>query len=213
MKKKRDVDAQAGAVVAEYGQSVDATQSLRDVLRILKCSKEGLHSAYRVGSRVYGCATAESDSDYLAVLNTRGGKSDLLFRPGINITVHTVDTFQTALDEHSIFALECLFAPPRAVLKQGPPFPFKLDKQKLIERVKKTSESDRQKARRLFEVEWEPSKKKLYHSIRVLLFAKQILSQGRIYDFGEANPVWASIRDNDSLEWADYEAAYKAPLL
>lgn len=213
MKKQRQVDMQADAVAAEYGQSVDATQSLRDVLRILKCSKDGLHSAYKVGSRVYGCHTAESDSDYLVVLNTRGGRSDLLFRPGINITVHTLDTFRTALDDHSIFALECLFAPPRAVLKQGPPFPFKLDKQKLIDRAKKTSDSDRQKAEKLFDVEWEPSKKKLYHSIRVLLFAKQILSRGRIYNFGEANPVWASLRDNDSLEWADYEATYKAPLL
>jgi len=174
-----------------------------DILGILKAKDAEVHSLFRVGSRVYGCATEASDEDFLVVLFK--GKQDLVFRPGINITVHTVESFQAALDRHSIFALECLFSPPETRLKSGRPFPFKLDRKKLIERATETSASDRRKAEKLFTAEWEPSKKKLYHSIRVLMFARQILDKGRIYDFGEANTVWTAIRDNESLDWADYQ--------
>ncbi len=177
--------------------------ALQDLLHILKCTDEDLHSAYRVGSRVYGCATEASDSDYCVVRSARSGRSDLVFRPGVNITVHTVDTYQTALNEHSLFALECLYAPPGAVLKQGPQLPFKLNVDILLDRVRKTSESDWRKATKLWEDELDASQKKLYHSIRVLMFARQIIQHGRITNFSEANDVWSEAKE--SVDWTEFE--------
>lgn len=175
---------------------------IQDILHILKCSDGDLRSVYRVGSRVYGCATETSDSDYCVIRNVGAGRSDLVFRPGINITVHTVDTYQRALNDHSLFALECFYAPPSAVLKQGPVFPFKLNLGLLIDKVRQTSESDWRKATKLWEDELEASQKKLYHSIRVLMFARQIALHGRITNFSEANEVWSAVRE--SVDWEEF---------
>jgi hypothetical protein len=177
--------------------------SYPDLLGILKCTDADVHSLFRCGSRVYGCATEASDEDFLVVLTKPGAKQDLLFRPGINITIHTAQSFQEAMSRHSIFALECFFSPPGTRLKDGPAFPFRLNIGRLMVQAVDTSESDWNKAVKLWEDELDASQKKLYHSIRVLMFARQLIQHGRILDFGEANPVWAQVKE--SIEWEPFE--------
>lgn len=172
-----------------------------DILTFLKVPDEAVHSVFLVGSRVYGCATEASDEDFLVVLHQ--GKRDLVFRPGINITLHTVESFEASLAGHSMFALECLFAPKEARLKDGPAFAFKLHRARLVDKSGETADADWKKATKLWEDELDASQKKLYHSIRVLMFARQILEHGRIVDFGEANEVWAKVKE--SIEWEEFE--------
>ena len=180
--------------------------SYQTLLGILKVSDAEVHSLFRVGSRVYGCDTWASDEDFVAVLHE--GKKDLRFRHDINITVTNVAAFQASVDAHSIFALECVFAPSETVLKAGSPFAFKLDRAKLANKAIATSAKDYTKAVKLFAVELDPSKRKLYHSLRVLLFARQIFECGRIEDFGQANTGWTDIWTNPSTDLADYLAVY-----
>lgn len=174
------------------------------LLGILDCGDGDVHSLFRSGSRVYGCARVNSDEDFVAVLSKRDAKQDLVFRPNINIIVHTVASFQEALDNHNVLALECLFARPEAKLKEGhPPFPFTLKVGKLSEQACEKSLSDCKKAQKLFAEAPGVGRKKLYHSIRVLMFARQIIGNGRIVDYGEANEIWEDIETRGDA-WESY---------
>ncbi|AUX46676.1 hypothetical protein SOCE26_081830 [Sorangium cellulosum] len=183
--------------------------SLSTVLRVLGHTDGEVHSVFRAGSRVYGTATAASDEDFVAILARRDAKQDLAFSPGVNVVVHGLDTFRSALAEHSVFALECLFLPPEHRLKETrPAFPFKLDRKKLAASAASRSASDFKKAGARFDEEPAASKKKLFHALRVPLFAVQIAEAGAIHDYGAANPYLREIVASDSLDWEEYRRVY-----
>ncbi|WP_437965807.1 hypothetical protein WMF04_40220 [Sorangium sp. So ce260] len=183
--------------------------SLSTVLRVLGRADGEVHSIFRTGSRVYGTATATSDEDFVAVLARRDARQDLAFSPGINVVVHGLDTFRDALGEHSVFALECLFLPPEHRLKETrPPFALKLDRKKLAASASSRSASDFKKAGARFNEEPEASKKKLFHALRVPLFAVQIAETGALHDYGAANPYWHEIAADERLDWEDYRKTY-----
>ncbi|WP_437333386.1 hypothetical protein [Sorangium sp. So ce394] len=183
--------------------------SLSTVLRVLRRNDGEVHSVFRAGSRVYGTATAASDEDFVAVLARRDAKQDLAFAPGVNVVVHGLDSFRHAIAEHSVFALECLFLPPEHRLKGArPPFAFKLDRRKLAASAASRSASDFKKAGARFDDEPEASKKKLFHALRVPLFAVQIAETGAIHDYGAANPYWREILADERLDWEPYRATY-----
>jgi predicted nucleotidyltransferase len=179
------------------------------LLRILGRPAAEAHALFRCGSRVYGTATATSDEDFVAVLARRDAKQDLLFRDGVNVVIHGLDTFRDALAGQSVFALECLFlAPEHRLLESKPAFTFKLDRAKLAASATARSTSDFKKAARQLEDEPLASKKKLFHALRVPMFALQIARSGRIVDYGQANLYSAAIRDHESTDWEDYERLY-----
>lgn len=158
---------------------------------------------------MYGTAGPDSDHDYLVVLADPGQKQDLLFGDNVNVVVHGAKSFQAALDEPSVFAFEGAFAPPEHRLKEPvPPFSFKLDRKRLAESAAARSLSDYQKAQKRFSDELTPSKKKLFHSIRVPLFALQLARTGRIGDFAEAAEHYVEIFTHPSEDFADYERTY-----
>lgn len=164
---------------------------------------------FRCGSRVYGTATATSDEDFVAVLARRDAKQDLLFRDSVNVVIHGLDTFREAIAGQSVFALECLFlAPEHRLIDAKPPFTFKLDRGKLAASAVARSTSDFKKASKLLDEEPIASKKKLFHSLRVPMFALQIARSSRIVDYGQANHHWAAIRDHESTDWDDYQRLY-----
>ena len=180
-----------------------------DVLRHLRRSDAEIHSACRCGSRVYGTAGPSSDEDFFVVLADPRAKQDLLFRGGANFVVHGLGSFRDALADQSVFALEGLFAPPAHRLKEGrPPVPFTLDRGKLAASASARSASDFAKAARTFEDEPRAAKKKLFHALRVPMFARQIATRGRLTDFAEARPLWIEIAARTETTWAPYEAAY-----
>lgn len=179
------------------------------ILRLLGRPAAEVHALFRCGSRVYGTATATSDEDFVAVLARRDAKQDLLFRDGVNVVIHGLDTFREAIAGQSVFALECLFlAPEHRLVEPRPAFAFKLDRAKLAASASARSTSDFKKAAKQFEEEPLASKKKLFHALRVPMFALQIARGGRISDYGQANPHWAAIRDHESTDWEDYEQGY-----
>jgi hypothetical protein len=180
-----------------------------ETLRHLRREDGEIRYLCRAGSRVYGTAGPGSDEDFTVVLNDKAARQDLLFRGGANFVVHGTGTFQKALSDQSVFALECLFAPPEHRLKDArPPFAWKLDREKLVASATSRSGSDWKKAARTFEDEPKPAKKKLFHAIRVLMFARQIVTKGRISDFAEAAPLWAEIRDRHEDGWEPFDRDY-----
>src|SRR5262249_6044939 len=114
-----------------------------------------------------------------------------------------------ALADQSVFAVECFFLPPEHHLKTPrQPFVYKLDRQRLAESAGGRSTSDFKKAARTFAEEPLPAKKKLFHALRVPMFALQIARSGKISDYGEATPMWREIKANESEDWEVFERAY-----
>lgn len=179
------------------------------LLQILKVPDGAVRAAFRVGSRVYGTAGPTSDHDYLVVLEKRDQKQDLLFGPDINVIVHGLHSFQAALDEGSVLAFEAVFTPPPHRLKEPrPPFSFKLDRIRLVESAISRSTSDFEKARKRFSEEPEASRKKLFHSLRVLLFARELARTGRLADYAAANEHFEEIMSDPSRDMGPCEARY-----
>jgi hypothetical protein len=180
-----------------------------ELLRVMGRADRELAAVFRAGSRVYGTASPTSDEDFVAVLARPGAKQDLVFGKDVNVVVHGMGTFQAALDDHSVFALECLFLPPEHRLKAPPrPFSFTLDRIRLAASAGARSEADFKKAGKRFDDEPDASKKKLFHALRVPMFALQVAREGRITDYGEATGLWREIAERADPGWEAYEAAY-----
>jgi predicted nucleotidyltransferase len=180
--------------------------SVGTLASILRIESKDVRLACRVGSRVYGTAGPTSDEDFVVVLSKPGQKQDLAFADGINIVVHGVGTFQQALDDQSVFALEGFFAPSEHVLVAAkPPFKYSLDQRKLAISATEKSRADWQKGIKKFLDEPGPSRKKLFHSLRVPAFALQVSKSGKLTDFTIANAWFEDIMTgpDDDVAWYD----------
>lgn len=169
-----------------------------EILRHLRRPDADVHSVLRCGSRVYGTAGPAPDEDFVVILAQKDAKQDLLFRGGANFVIHGVESFRRAIADQSVFALECLFLPPEHKLKETRgTFTYAPDKKKLAASASARSEADFAKAARTFDDEPTAARKKLFHALRVPMFARQIAARGRIVDYGEARGLWEEIRDAD----------------
>lgn len=183
--------------------------SLDKLVSILRVGVTDVRAAYRVGSRVYGTAGPKSDEDFLFVLSKPGQKLDLAFGDDINIVVHGVATFQQALDDQSVFVLECFFASAEHVLVvPRPAFGYKLDKKKLSISATEKSNADWQKAKKTFLDEPGPARKKLFHSLRVPVFALQIAKTGKLGDYAVANAWYKDIVSGPDDDFGWYEQRF-----
>lgn len=180
------------------------------LLQVLRVSGEDVRAAYRIGSRVYGTAGPTSDDDFVFVLSKPGQKQDLAFAEGINIVVHGIATFQKALDDQSVFALECHFAPREQVLVvPRPAFKYTLDRKKLAVSATEKSNADWQKGKKNFLDEPGPSRKKIFHSLRVPAFALQVAKTGKISDFTNANGWYKEIVAGPDDDFTWYEERFE----
>lgn len=184
---------------------------LQELCEQARLERTALRAVFRVGSRVYGTATPESDEDFLVVLARRDARQDLLFFPNLNVILHGADSFQRALEEHSIMALEAHFAPaPHRLLEPRPPFSFKLDRKRVMASASERARSDFAKARKTFEAEPDAARKKVFHALRVAMFARQIAQHGKLSRFDEASHLMALLRGIPSWEPV---AQFTEPLL
>lgn len=176
-----------------------------ELLKTINLTDQAIHAVYCCGSQVYGTANHQSDNDFVVILSNRKAKQDLIFKDQVDVIVHGIDSFNESLSKHNLFALECLFLPKQFCLKEPRPvFDFKLNREKLIDSVTAKSLADFLKAKNQFEDNLESSKKKLFHSIRLLMFAIQILKYGKINDYTQANHYWTEIQNNDMIDWESY---------
>jgi hypothetical protein len=179
------------------------------ILKHLRRADAEVHSVFRCGSHVYGTAGPGSDEDFVVVLAAPGAKKDLLFRGGANFVIHGQDSFRAAIAEQSVFAIECLFLPSEHKLKETRgAFAYKPDKRRLAESAIARSDADFAKAARTLSDEPRAAKKKLFHALRVPIFAFQITERGRIVDYGAANHHYRAIMARDDAAWDGYEAAF-----
>lgn len=152
---------------------------------------------YVFGSRVYGTATVESDYDIIVVANSMNEATEIRYED-LNIHVHTPDKFMRELKDLDMHNLECVFAPDRAKILERVNYAdanFKVNPEQMKYKAMNQSFNSFHKAKmRIYDTDVQYGTKSLFHSMRILLFAKQILKYGRIEDFSEANPFWDDIK-------------------
>lgn len=173
-------------------------------------------ACYMYGSRVYGTFQHDSDWDYLGIKES-ANSGKVYFQANINFREMSREHFQSLVDRHNIFALECLFAPERFVIsKPQIPWNFELDLKKLRTSVSGKANHSWVKAKKkmVSPYEWADNefirgKKSLFHSFRILHFGIQIAQHGCIIDYCEANDIFEDIITNPSKDWDDYYKQWK----
>lgn len=170
--------------------------NLEDVIRASKIHTSRVFNVYVFGSRVYGTSNSESDWDIIMVANNSVESTEI--RNGMyNIHVYTPDKFKSDLEWHRINNLECIFAPDWAILKEDIKYKIDISEPKIRHAVSHISSNSWVKCKKKLTVadDYKTGVKSLFHSIRIPMFATQIMKHGFINDFSCANDIWVKIRN------------------
>jgi predicted nucleotidyltransferase len=164
--------------------------NVKDIADKIEVKEKDILNVYMIGSRVYGTDSFSSDYDYVVVTSTDLNNRE--YRRGeLNIHVYNKEHFQEKLNQQKVQFIEAFLSPIK--LKEEYSFYWNLDRARLVQEFSMNSDetfSGYLKAR--FEDKYL-AYKKLFHSIRLLIFGLQILKFGKITDFSAANPVWEEL--------------------
>jgi predicted nucleotidyltransferase len=180
-------------------------------------SQAGIHplktrNIYLYGSRIYGTHREESDYDVIligAALIEHNEISAKIDNAILNIHIITPDKFKRDLESHNIMNLECYFSPEWARIQEKESLKFVLNKKKLAKNIIAQSFNSWQGGKfKLNEGDIYRGLKSIFHSIKVLVFAIQIMEHGKIVDFTAANYLHKEINDCDEIEWEYFREKY-----
>jgi predicted nucleotidyltransferase len=161
------------------------------LIHILKLNPNEIVNIYLYGSRVYGTFNQKSDWDYTIIMKGSSyNQKNTLKYDNFDVNFYNEKEFESLILEHSINALEYIFLPLKFVPVSKKDFrkDFKLDKQKLVSSVNKVVNETMKSAETHWNLnKFHLAKKKIFHSIRFVLFGIQILKKNEIYDYEEAN--------------------------
>lgn len=181
-----------------------------DIIRNSGIHPSRVFNVYIFGSRVYKTSSNESDWDIIMVANNSVESTEI--RRGLyNIHVYTPDKFKADLDWHRINNLECIYAPDWAKLKETIKYDyFVIEPKKLRHAISHISSNSWVKCKKKLTVadDYYTGIKSLFHSIRIPMFAIQIMQHGRITDFSCANHIWDKLK-RGRWSWEMIEDEFK----
>jgi predicted nucleotidyltransferase len=183
-----------------------------DIIKASGVLPHKVRAIYLYGSRVYGTAKATSDYDIIYVsahLLEHEEKRATVNGALLNIHIITPDKFKADLKNHDIMNLECFYAPDFARIFEKEPIPFELNKKRLIKNNLAQSYSAWQNGKRkIKDFDIHKGVKGIFHSLRMLMFADQILNNDKIVDYGVANALYTEITESDDYDWDDFKEKY-----
>jgi len=186
--------------------------TVEDIIKSAGVHPLKVRNIYLYGSRVYGTARAESDYDIIMIashLLAHEEKRTTVNGVLLNIHIITPDKFLADLKIHNIMNLECLFAPDWAKLQEKLVLPTDINIKKLVKNNLAQSYSSWQGGKRkIREYNIDKGVKSIFHSLRMLMFATQIVEQGKIADYSIANDLYSEIVDSDEFEWDYFKEKY-----
>jgi len=165
--------------------------TLENIIKKSRIHPSRVFNVYIFGSNIYQTNHKDSDWDIIMIANNSVESTEI--RNGLyNIHVYTPDKFVADLNWHRINNLECIYAPDWAKLKEDIDFSdFKIDFRKLRHAISHISSNSWVKCKKLMSKDdYYIGIKSLFHSIRIPMFATQIMRYGKITDFSCANDVW-----------------------
>ena len=166
-----------------------------------------IHNIYLYGSRIYGNFRNDSDYDFLVTACSMNVHKE--FHDGeYNVHIVTPDVFEDRLRDHDIQTMECIYAPgvAKVQIKKDYSASFELRPNQLRKKSLSQSTNAWHQAKiRMNDGDIERGAKSLWHSLRILAFAIQILDEGCIYDFGEGNNWFDEIKESEAFTWGAYK--------
>jgi len=167
---------------------------------------------YLYGSRVYGTHNEDSDYDVILVganLVERTEKNLEIDGKRLNVHIITPDAFKRSLENHDIMNLECYFSPYWVRLQEKEQIKFILNKKKLAKNIIAQSfNSWRGGKHRLNEGDNYRGLKSIFHSLKMLIFAIQIMENGKITNYSAANYLHKEINDCNEIDWEYFRETY-----
>ena len=175
-------------------------------------------AVYAYGSKVYKSDTIHSDTDYIVIAEV---PEKLEFHGKEDVQVYPIGEFQKSLNNHEIWALECLFLPEELKLEKSIFYTFTLNLTTLRESLSQKSSHSWVKAKKKIEVEKDflIGQKSLFHSFRILNYGLQIAKEGKITDFGVCNHLlneiktlpadWTILKDKYQVSYNNLKSEFR----
>ena len=178
------------------------------------------------GSYVYGTNSENSDRDTIVIVDDNIDLSDSvngileIEQTPYDFQIINEHTFIKMIYDHHIIAIESMFMQREhysdyELFKKKYSVYFILDKWKLRQVVSAIVGNSYAKCHKKLVVvedyDLYRAQKSIFHCIRLYMFAIQLASTGKIYDYSEANNYWHAIKIMGS-DWEEYKAKYK-PML
>jgi hypothetical protein len=153
------------------------------------------------GSVVYGTATEKSDIDLQIILRDKDFKKEdwknKLAQRNFDLHVWSQSEFTEALNDHRVYAMECIHWHKQLWFRDGLNFAYKPSKTKLREEFSRVASNSWVKAKKKLIVEADYNeyiaKKSIFHSFRILDFGIQIAESGGIIDYGSMNHIFEEL--------------------
>lgn len=176
-----------------------------EMLDALKLRRMDVLALIPVGSRVYGTAHARSDVDSLVILRqSRDGhallRGTLKDKTHVDAVVQTEAMLEQALASGSVFAWEAVSVPSERAWIRWPKKLPKRDARAVAQSAHARCQSDLSWLTRRFAESPAVARRRLFHAVRVLGFAAQIISYGSVIDFACANALDAALRQDQSAD-------------
>lgn len=179
-----------------------------------------LLNLYQLGSRVYGTANEQSDWDFMAIV------THTVFLPDdgehylwecyddgeINVALYDAHYFGLMVREHRMEAIECVCLPRQYVWLEKKQFVLELDLDVLRPMVSWITRLRMSMAQKRMTLEPYKAKKCIFHAIRYIVFALQVVEHGKVVDYSAANHYLKEIMDHPSSEWEGLKAAFQKPV-
>lgn len=210
--------APSSKVVAEGNVPID----LENLFIKLNFPEDAFYNIHLKGSRLYGTVNviqdmnAVSDWDLISIVDTETPYQFVEFvYNGINYDVHIFNKqeFLKKLDEHDMDSLEFLFHPKSAIILDKENYSVNIDKNKLINSALSESNKQWYIAKAILNDKSQDAYlglKRIWHSIRYLIFTEQILKYGKIYNFSAANSIYADIINSKSTNFSYFETNFQS---
>jgi len=173
----------------------------------LKWHKSKIQCIYLYGSRCYGIDREDSDYDFTVVAKASVENVEYVF-DNFNIHVQTADYFQKRLDWNDPKVIECLLWSQQNSIVENLNFEIKIVPSKYRHAVSQISSNSWVKAgKKIEQGDIFIGQKSLYHSLRIPMYAIQVMKHGDIIDWKCANKYWEDIIQNDN--WESLAKKYK----
>jgi predicted nucleotidyltransferase len=159
------------------------------------------------GSRIYGNFNKNSDYDYIAIGDKI--KYQEVIKGYINIHLFNERLFRSNLDDYDMRAIECVLAPQFAKLKESIKFNVKIKPKTFRDSLYFQIDKNWRVGKKKFsESNIYGGKKRIYHSLRLLLFGIQLLESGKISNWSVANQFHQEISTDKHSDWDYYRTKY-----
>lgn len=173
-------------------------------------------SVFAHGSKVYGTDGPYSDRDHEVIVNDGWDGEEQLEAGAVTgvrqYTLIPVSRWLAEAKECSVLFCECAFLSPEMSVMPLIPEGWSPDAESVRRQFSRTSSNSWVKAKKKLVVprSIDPyvAKKSLWHSLRILMFGIQIIEQGGITDFQEANPLYWEIMGMPD-DWDSLDAGFR----